>query len=107
MPVKINWETIDDIKEGSGDGVEIYYEKSIEHHDKILLAFVVGFGWYHKTSDNVTVQLLSTESPKFIERDLAGAALISEIKKSLPWYLQRRRVPLKRLGKKFVTWINT
>ena len=106
MPVKINWETVENILEGSGHGIEIYYAKGHEQSDRLLLAFVVALKWLHGVSDNVKVQILSPKSPEFTKRGLEGSAIIVEIKKSLPWYLHRRRIPLEHMGKKFVTWVN-
>lgn len=106
MPLKIDWETVDNIHEGSGHGVEIYYAKNHDRSDRLLLAFVVEFKWMHGTSDTVDVQILSPESHEITKRGLEGSAIIAEIKKSLTWYLNRRRIPLEHLGKNFITWVN-
>jgi len=107
MPVKINWVTVEHILEGSGHGVEICYAGSHKESDRLLLAFVVGFKWYHGVSDNVKVQILPPESQEFTKRGLEGCVIIAEVKKSLPWYLHRRRVPLGHMGKNFITWVNS
>ncbi len=106
MPVKINWVTVEHILEGSGHGVEIYYAGSHEGSDRLLLAFVVEFRWLHGVSDYVKVQILSPESREFTRRGLEGCAIIAEVKKSLPWYLHRRRIPLGSMGKNFITLAN-
>ena len=106
MPVKILWETVEIIPEASGHGVEIYYAKSLSQTDKLLIAFIVEFKWLHGISDNVMVHILSPESEEFAKRGLDGSELIAELKKSLIWYLHRRKIPLKRVGKIFVTGIN-
>ena len=105
MKVRINWGETDKIPERLGHGIEIYCVMNHEQ-ERFLLAFVNEFRWLHGYSDNVQVQILSSESGEFTKRGLNGATVIAEVKKSLVWYISRRRIPSQRMGKHFVTWIN-
>ncbi|MFC2038988.1 hypothetical protein ACFLUG_04385 [Chloroflexota bacterium] len=104
MPITIEWLPVENIPEGSGDGIEVYYTNS---DINLLLAFIVGFQWFHGTSEKVTIQVISSESVEFTKHDLDAPELIEEIKQLITPYINKRGIPPKKIGSNYTTLINS
>ena len=99
--LKINWDIADEMPEGFGHGIEVYYFEKQQDLKKFhgqndtgfLIAFVYGFAWYHRQSDEVGVQVLSPQSAEFTNRALNGVKIIMEMNTHLSSYLSKRELP--------------
>jgi hypothetical protein len=94
--VKINWVDVEYFKE-CGHGVELHYHNTEEFDLKktpdkqTLVAFVVGFKWWHGTSNVAEVRVLKSKASKFVKLGINGDQVRAEVMKAIEKYVSARK----------------
>ena len=104
----INWVELDEIQEGKGHGIELHHE---DFPRGKMIAFIDGFAWKHKTSDETTVEILKPSSKLLEENAINGTEIINELKAFITLFVTGKRIVKegKKLGKKpkkIKLWVN-
>jgi len=97
--MKINWVELDEIEIFSkGHGVLLCHEGL----NDLVIAFIEGYGWKHKTSNEMTVEILKPDCKPFQENGIDGIELIDELRLFISRYFARKRVVKngKMIGRK-------
>jgi len=90
IKVEIKWKDVAYFRK-CGHGVEIYYNANERTNRKNLVAFVVGFRWWHGDSNRAEVRLLRRDSSKFTDLNANGDEVRDEVKRVVEKYVPERK----------------
>ncbi len=85
---RIIWREVDQIEPAKGHGVELWYEVKKDHGEleagkgfavgKILVVFIEGHGWCHRSNKPVVVVTIRPASSEFAGRQLDGEKVVAK-----------------------------